>query len=429
VSRSEIKVGLLGLGVVGSGTVHILADNAAAIAQKVGAPVTVARAAVRDRTKSRGLDLPSHLITTDPYEVINDPEIDIICEVVGGVEPARTWLLQALNNGKNVVTANKELMARAGGELLHLAEERGLDFNFEASVGGGIPIIQPLKQALSANRFGSIYGIVNGTTNYILSKMTSEGADFADVLAEAQAQGFAEADPTNDVDGFDARFKIAILSSIAFNSRVNVDDIHVEGIRGISKRDIEVAGELGYVIKLLGIGQENSQGLQVRVHPALLGQSHPLAAVDGVYNAVYVRGNYVGDVMLYGRGAGSLPTGSAIVGDIIEIGRNIRHGATGRLGCTCFETKPLIGLDSLVSRYYLRIETSDRPRVLASVTGILGDFDVSIGSMVQHERPDNVAEMVAITHPALEVNMRSALDVLKRISIVKNIANCLRVVE
>lgn len=429
MSRSEIKVGLLGLGVVGSGTVHILADNAAAITQKVGAPVTVARAAVRDRTKSRGLDLPSHLITTDPYEVINDPEIDIICEVVGGVEPARTWLLQALNNGKNVVTANKELMARAGGELLHLAEERGLDFNFEASVGGGIPIIQPLKQALSANRFGSIYGIVNGTTNYILSKMTSEGADFADVLAEAQAQGFAEADPTNDVDGFDARFKIAILSSIAFNSRVNVDDIHVEGIRGISKRDIEVAGELGYVIKLLGIGQENSQGLQVRVHPALLGQSHPLAAVDGVYNAVYVRGNYVGDVMLYGRGAGSLPTGSAIVGDIIEIGRNIRHGATGRLGCTCFETKPLIGLDSLVSRYYLRIETSDRPRVLASVTGILGDFDVSIGSMVQHERPDNVAEMVAITHPALEVNMRSALDVLKRISIVKNIANCLRVVE
>jgi len=327
------------------------------------------------------------------------------------------------------VTANKELMARCGGELLHLAEERGLDFSFEASVGGGIPIIQPLKQALSGNRFSSIYGIVNGTTNYILSKMTVEDADFADVLAEAQAQGFAEADPTNDVDGFDARFKTAILSSIAFNSRVNVDDIPVEGIRSISKRDIEVARELGYVIKLLGIGQQSSKGMQVRVHPALLAQSHPLASVDGVYNAVYIRGEYVGDVMLYGRGAGSLPTGSAIVGDIVETGRNIRRGATGRLGCTCFENKPLIGLDDLVSRYYLRIETSDRPRVLASVTGILGDFDVSIGSMVQHERPDNVAEMVLITHPSLEVNMRSALDVLQRISIVKNIANCLRVVE
>jgi homoserine dehydrogenase len=429
VSRSEIKVGLLGLGVVGSGTVRILSENAGLIARKVGVPVTVARAAVRDLTKVRDIDLPPNLITTDPYTVINDPDIDIIVEVVGGIEPARSWLLQALNNGKHVVTANKELMARFGGELLRLAEDKGLDFSFEASVGGGIPIIQPLKQALSGNRFSSIYGIVNGTTNYILSKMTSEGADFADVLAEAQAQGFAEADPTNDVDGYDARFKTAILSSIAFNSRVNVDDIPVEGIRSVSKRDIEVAGELGYVIKLLGIGQETSNGLQVRVHPALLARSHPLASVDGVYNAVYVRGEYVGDVMLYGRGAGSLPTGSAIVGDIIETGRNIMRGATGRLGCTCFETKPQIGLDDLVSRYYLRIETSDRPRVLTSVTGILGDFDVSIGSMVQHERPDNVAEMVLITHPSLEVNMRSALDVLGRITIVKNIASCLRVVE
>lgn len=429
MSRSVINVGLLGLGVVGSGTVRILSENAAAITQKVGLPVVVKRAVVRDFSKARNCVLPSHLLTTDPQDVLTDAGIDIVVEVVGGVEPARSWLLQALNNGKCVVTANKELMARSGGELLKLAEERGLDFSFEASVGGGIPIIQPLKQALAGNRFSEIYGIVNGTTNYILSKMTSEGADFAEVLAEAQAHGYAESDPTNDVDGFDARFKIAILASIAFNSRVDIALVPVEGIRTITKRDIEVATELGYVIKLLGIGQQFNHGVQVRVHPTLLPHSHPLASVEGVYNAVFIRGDYVGDVMLYGRGAGSLPTGSAIVGDIIETSRNIRIGATGRMGCTCFDQKPLVGLDHLVSKFYIRVETSDRPRVLASVTGILGDFDVSIASVVQHERPGNIAEIVLITHPSLEANVRSALDVLSRISIVNSIANCLRVME
>jgi len=429
VSSQIINVGILGLGTVGSGVVKILQQNAESIEKKVGAPIRVRRVAVRNTARRRDVDLEPGIVTGDPQDVIGDPNIDIVCELIGGVDPAYSLVMSAIQNGKHIVTANKEMMAKSGHALLHEAENRGLDFNFEGSVAGGIPIIQPLKQALAGNRFSEIIGIVNGTTNYILSKMTAEDADFADVLAEAQSKGYAEADPTSDVGGFDAQYKIAILSSIAFNSRIALDDIFVEGITRVSKRDIEVARDLGYVIKLLGIGQEIDGAVQVRVHPALLPKSHPLAAVNDVYNAVYVRGDAVGDVMFYGRGAGSMPTGSAVVGDIIEIARNMRRGGTGRLGCTCFRSLPSRPLDALETKYYIRLTAHDRPKVLASLANVFGDFDVSMESVVQRPMPDGDAEIVWITHRSLEANVRSALDVIARLQIVGAVQNCMRVEE
>jgi homoserine dehydrogenase len=427
--RTQINVGILGLGVVGSGTVRVLAQNADDIARKVGVPVVVRRIAVRDKSRPRDVAVDPALLTERPEDITDDPEIDILCELIGGVHPAHDLVLRAIRHGKNIVTANKEMMAKAGHDLLHEAEHRDLDFSFEGSVGGGIPIIQPLKQALAANKFSGIMGIVNGTTNYILSKMTAEDAEFADVLAEAQAKGYAEADPANDVEGYDAQYKTAILSSIAFTSRVLPEDIYVEGITNISKRDIAVAKELGYVVKIVGIGQDLGDSLQIRVHPVLLPKSHPLASVNDVYNGIYLKGNAVGDVMFYGRGAGSLPTGSAVAGDIIEIARNIRHGATGRLGCTCYDQKPTLPIDRLRTKYYIRLTAHDRPKVLASLASVFGDFNVSIESVVQRALPNGDAEIVWITHRTLEANLRSALDVINRLHIVSAIENWIRVEE
>ena len=428
-TKSQITVGILGLGVVGSGTVRVLTENASDITRKVGLPVVIKRVAVRDLTKPRDVDLDPSLLTDRPEDVIDDPEIDILCELIGGVEPAHGYVLRAIQSGKNIVTANKEMMAKAGHDLLHEAENRGLDFNFEGSVGGGIPIIQPLKQALAANHFTEVMGIVNGTTNYILSKMTAEDAEFGDVLAEAQAHGYAEPDPTNDIEGFDAQYKTAILSSIAFTSRVQPENIYVEGITKISRRDIAVARDLGYVIKIVGIGQDLGEALQIRVHPVLLPKNHALASVNDVYNAIYLKGSAVCDVMFYGRGAGSLPTGSAVVGDIIEIARNIVHGATGHIGCTCFDQKPTLPISHLRTKYYIRLIAHDRPKVLASLASVFGDFNVSIESVVQRALPDGDAEIVWITHQTLEANLRSALDVIQRLHIVSGIENWIRVEE
>ena len=427
--RQQINIGIIGLGVVGSGTVRVLTENAETIARKVGLPLVIKKIAVRDIGKVRDVVVDPHLLTGRAEDVTDDPDIDIVCELIGGVTPAHDLVLRAIRNGKNIVTANKEMMAKAGHDLLHEAENRDLDFNFEGSVGGGIPIIQPLKQALAGNQFSQVMGIVNGTTNYILSKMTAEDADFADVLAEAQAQGYAEADPTNDVEGYDAQYKTAILSSIAFTSRVLPEQIYVEGITKISKRDIEVARELGYVIKIVGIGQDLGGVLQVRVHPVLLPRAHPLASVSDVNNAILLRGNAVGDVMFYGRGAGALPTGSAVVGDIVEIARNIRRNATGRIGCTCYDQKPTLPIARLRTKYYVRLIAHDRPKVLASLASVFGDFNVSIESVVQRALPGGDAEIVWITHQTLEANLRSSLDVISRLHIVSAIENWIRVEE
>ncbi len=427
----EIKIGVLGLGVVGSGTVRILQENAEAISQRVGAKLVVKKIAVRSLDKPRAVTVDRALLTTDPYEVIDDPEIEILAELIGGVEPAHEYVMKAIQNGKNIITANKEMMAKAGHDLMEAAGDAKKDFFLEGSVAGGIPIVAAMKESLTGNRVREVMGIVNGTTNYILTKMTEEGAAFDDVLAEAQAHGYAETDPTSDVDGFDAQYKIAILSSIAFNSRVHVDSISAEGIRGIEARDIAVARELGYRIKLIAVAEqaENGKTMQVRVHPALLPLKHPLATVDDVFNAVLVRGDAVGDVMFYGRGAGSLPTGSAVVGDMVAVGRNILAGSTGRIGCTCFEEKRMLPIDSLESRYYIRVRVEDRPKVLASIASIFGDNDVSIESVIQNLLPSGEAEIVWVTHQVREKHLRAALATITDLDAVRAVSNCIRVAE
>ena len=402
----EIKIGVLGLGVVGSGTVRILQENADEISRRVGAKLTVKKIAVRSVDKARAVQVPREMLTDNPLEVIDDPEIEILAELIGGVEPAHEYVLRAIQSGKNIVTANKEMMAKAGHDLMEAAGAGKRDFYLEGSVAGGIPIVAAIKESLAANRIKQVIGIVNGTTNYILTKMTEEGADFNDVLREAQQKGYAETDPTSDVDGWDAQYKIAILSSMAFNSRVLVDDVSAQGIREVSARDIAVARELGYRIKLVAVAEQNESGdtMQVRVHPALLPLSHPLANVNGVFNAVLVRGDAVGEVMFYGPGAGSLPTGSAVVGDLVAIGRNIKSGTTGRIGCTCFDAKKMLPIEAIQTKFYVRVLAADRPKVLAAIAGVFGDNDVSIESVVQRAAPEQGgangqdAEIVWVTH-------------------------------
>ncbi len=427
-----ITVGILGLGVVGSGTVRILQENADEIARRVGARLVVKRIAVRDVFKERAVKVERGLLTADPFEVIDDPEIEILAELIGGVQPAHGYVMRAIRSGKNIVTANKEMMAKAGHDLMHAAGDAKKDFFFEGSVAGGIPIIGPLKESLAANKVRQVMGIVNGTTNYILTKMTHEGADFDAVLAEAQAHGYAETDPTSDVDGWDAQYKIAILASIAFNSRVPVEAVSAQGIRGVSARDIALAKELGYRIKLVAIATQDEAGetMLVRVHPALLPVRHPLASVDDVFNAVLVQGDAVGDVMFYGRGAGSLPTGSAVVGDLIATARNILGGSTGRIGCTCFEQKRMLPIEQVETKYYVRLRALDKPKALASIANVFGDHHVSIESVVQKMlEDDGEAEIVWITHRVREANLRAALADIARLPAVRSLDNWLRVEE
>ncbi|MBI3910033.1 MAG: homoserine dehydrogenase [Armatimonadetes bacterium] len=427
--KDVIKIGLLGCGQVGSGTVAALQANAGAITQAVGARLEICRICVRNLAKPRPPEVDRSLLTVNPDEVLNDPEIDLVAELIGGVEPARRFILQALDNGKHIVTANKELIAKAGHELLVVAGERRLDFSFEGSVAGGIPIIRSLKVSLAANRIEQIIGIVNGTTNYILTRMAADGLAFAPALAEAQARGYAEADPSDDVDGRDAAYKLAILASIGFQSRVDLDSVYCEGIRRISDRDIRYARELGYVIKLLAIAKQVDGALELRVHPAMLPVSHPLAAVSDVFNAIFVRGNAVGDAMFYGRGAGSLPTGSSVVADLMETARNIRFGATGRISCTCFENRPPLSMEEVQTKYYVRMTTADRPGVLAATAGVFGDHGVSIESMVQKAGAGTEAEIVWITHGTHEGDMRQALAKIERLPVVREIGNWIRVEE
>ncbi|MCC6731102.1 MAG: homoserine dehydrogenase [Chthonomonadales bacterium] len=428
--KKTINVGILGLGVVGSGAYALLEQNADAIERKVGARIRVARIAVRDLTKRRAVQVERSLLTNNPTELLDDPAIDIVCELIGGISPAREYILRALRGGKHVVSANKELIAKDGHTIMEEAGRRRQDFHFEGSVGGGIPIVQPMKSALAGNQVQEVKGIVNGTTNYILTRMTREGADFGDVLREAQALGYAEADPSSDVQGFDAQYKIAILSSIAFTSRVHVGDVYVEGITAIAARDIEWARQLGYIIKLLAIGTRvDDDAMQVRVHPALLPATHPLASTSDVYNAIYLRGDAVGDVMFYGRGAGMMPTGSAVVGDIIDVARNILFGATGRIQCTCFERKRMLPIDAVETKYYLRMTVTDRPGVLAAVAGVLGEEGVSVESVVQRSCGEQQAEIVWVTHRVREARMRAALGRIGDLPVVASVDNWLRVEE
>lgn len=420
-----IRIGVLGFGTVGSGAFRMLQDNRDAISRKMGLGFEIARIGVKDATKARAVD--KHYFTCDLRSIVDDPSIDVVLELIGGVEPAGDLVERALLNGKHVVTANKELIAKQGSRLVHLAKSRGLDLHFEAAVGGGIPLIQPLKHQLAGNEVLKMMGILNGTTNYILTKMQREGADFGDVLKEAQAKGYAEADPTNDVDGFDTSYKIAILASIAFGKQAPMEGVYREGIRNVTKLDIHYAGLLGYCIKLLGVVEPaGNDRIRVRVHPTLIPKSHPLASVDGVYNALWLHGDFVGDVMFSGRGAGSEPTASAVIGDFIDVGRNIFGQGSG--SAIPYDTGMVTAeMNDLRTSYYLRIQVHDRPKVLGAIATVFGDHDVSLAAMEMKTLEAGRGEIVFLSHPCREESFRTALQTLQATGTVETICNWFRV--
>lgn len=420
-----IQIGILGLGTVGTGVVKILQQNADAIQTRTRCEINIK--GILDRDLHREREVSGDFILTDqPEKILQDPEIDIIVEVMGGIEPARTFILEALEHGKHVVTANKDLLALHGHELLDAADKAGKELHFEASVGGGIPIIATLKESLVANRITALMGIINGTTNYILTAMAEQGRDYAEVLAEAQQLGYAEANPSSDVDGLDAARKLAILSSIAFNSRVVLKDVFVEGISRITREDLAYAAELGCTIKLLAIAKHQEEGIEVRVHPAILPLAHPLASVNGVYNAIFVVGDAVGETMYYGRGAGALPTGSAIISDIMKIVNNIQSHAAPHNNCTCFLDLPLKAVADFHTAFYIRLLVKDEPRVLATLALLFAEENISFASIIQKPRGHHQAEIVLVTHPCREGALQEALDSVKASTKVLTIQNVIR---
>lgn len=423
-----IPIGIMGCGTVGTGVIKLLTKNAPDISRKCGNELYIKKVLVKNLQKERPVNLPPEIFTQNPEEILEDPEIKIVVEVMGGIEPAKTYILRALENGKNVVTANKDVLAAHGKELFHASQNHNADLMFEASVAGGIPVIMPLKESLAGNKIQQVLGIINGTTNYILTKMSNEGMEFSEALAQAQSLGYAEGDPTADIEGFDAARKIAILASIAFQTRVTAKDVYVEGITNISARDILYARELGFVIKLLGIAREIEDQVDVRVHPVFLSTSHPLASVQDVYNAVFIEGDAVGQTMFYGPGAGEMPTASSVVGDLMAIARDIGLQVTGRIvPCTCYKNKTFRPIGETESCYYLRLIVKDEPGVLGSIAGILGEKMVSLASVIQKRTLGKMAEIVLITHRVKESNLHEALSAIKELATVESIDNIIRV--
>ena len=421
-----VRVGVLGCGNVGGALVQLLADDGDTIAERTGLRLEVTRIAVRSTSRERSVQVPEGCLTTDAESVVTDPDVDVIVEVIGGIEPARGLILEALKARKPVVTANKELLANVGGELVDAAAGAGVDLLYEAAVGGGIPLIRPLRESLAGERLTRVMGIVNGTTNYILTRMSEAGASYSDALAEAQTLGFAERDPTADVEGFDAAAKCAILAGIAFGSKVVAGDVYREGISGITTADIAYANRLGYVIKLLAIAEQVEGEIAVRVHPAMIPKTHPLAAVRESFNAVFIEGEAVGELMLYGRGAGGMPTASAVLGDLIDAAHNLKVGSSGRASAP--GRAALRSIDELRSQYYLNLEVADRTGVLAAVATVFGEHGVSIKSMEQDDEEGGEARLVFITHTARERDMQATLHGLRELEAVHSIGSLLRVV-
>lgn len=421
----RIKAALLGLGTVGGGVYKLAERQKNEMEQKAGAELEIAKILVRDKEKVRE-GVRTELLTDNWTEILEDPQIEIVIEVMGGIEPAKTRILEALRAGKHVVTANKDLVAEYGRELLDAAESTGADFLFEAAVAGGIPIIRPLKQCLAANEIGEITGIVNGTTNYILTKMYEDGMDFDEALAKATELGYAEADPTADIEGYDAGRKVAIMASIAFRSRVVFSDVYTEGITKISARDILYAKEFGCVIKLVGRARNTRGGIEAAVYPMMIPEDHPLASVRDSFNAVFLHGDAVDDVMFYGRGAGEFPTASAVMGDVIDVMRDIRYNCTGRISCTCYRDTPVKPFAEAENQFVLRMKVENRPGVLASIAGVLGAHQVSISKVVQKIITDGAAELVIVTDAVKEMAFRNALEDLKELEITREIGNVIR---
>ncbi len=415
--KDVVNVGIVGFGTVGSGTARILLEQKSLLRKRTSTSVNLKWICDKDITSDRGFPVPEGILTTDIDQLMDDPELDILVELIGGIEPAKTFILQAIEKGKHVVTANKALLATHGFEIFEAASKKGVEVGFEASVGGGIPCIKALKEGLVANNVSTVLGIMNGTANYILTRMTMEGLAFDHVLKQAQELGYAEADPTYDVEGIDTAHKLAIMSTLAFGQRIGLDDIHTEGISKITPLDISFATELGYSIKLLAIGKKNShESVDVRIHPTMIPKDHLLSQVNGAFNAVYFVGDSVGKVMLYGMGAGQMPTGSAIVADIVDIARDITRGCTGRVPALSqpFDSiappriKPV---ESIWCKYYFRFTVMDRPGVLSKISGILGKEEISINSVVQKGRASKASSVpiVMLTHEAQEGRVKKAL--------------------
>ncbi len=429
----SIKVGLLGFGTIGTGVVRVFQRNAELMAKRIGQSVELVKIADLDITSDRGVTLPQGVLTTDVEEVISNPEVDVVVELIGGYEPAKSFILKAIANGKHIVTANKALMAVHGQEIISAANKNGVQVMFEAAVGGGIPIISAIKENLCANRFSTVLGILNGTCNYILTKMTDEGSDFAPVLKEAQELGYAEADPTFDVEGVDTAHKIALLAALCFGTRVDFDQVYTEGVSNIAAIDIQFATQMGYKIKLLAIGKSNGEQIEVRVHPTMIPKSYQLSEVDGVFNAVRLSGDFLGPAMLYGSGAGMDATASAVMGDVMAIGRDMASGAKGRTPIMAYCADqvgelPIKQMSDIVSHYYLRFTTVDRPGVLAQISGILGKYDISIQSMIQPERHEaDAVPIVLMTHDAKESNINQALAEIDQLEIVQQPTRLIRV--
>jgi homoserine dehydrogenase len=421
-----VRVGILGCGNVGTALVRLLDANADLITRRSGVRIEVARVAVQNLTKDRAITFAPGVLTNDGEAVVSDPAVDVIVEMIGGVEPARSLITNALKAGKPVVTANKELIANFGAELFEVAATAGVDLLFEASVAGGIPLIRPLRESLVGERIRRVTGIVNGTTNYVLTRMTEERCSFAEAVAEAQELGYAEPDPTADIDGFDAASKAAIIASIAFGARIVAGDVSREGIREVSADDILAAEELGYVVKLLAVTEESDGAVSARVHPAMVPTGHPLASVSGSYNAVFIEGEAVGQLMLLGRGAGGGPTSSALLGDLIDAAKNLHSGARGAT-IGVLERRTIRPIDETSSQFYVSLDAADRPGVLAAISGVFGTHGVSIQSMQQKGQGDD-ARLIFVTHLAREADMAATIRDVRDLDVVERVSSVMRVV-
>ena len=421
----KIKIGLLGLGTVGTGVYKLIRTRSDMMEQTAGAQLEIKKILVHNRNKKReGVD--ENLLTDNWREILEDEEIQIIIEVIGGMEPAKTMIMEALRAGKNVVSANKDLIAEEGRELFDAAREHEKDFLFEAAVAGGIPIIRPLKQCLAANEISDVLGIVNGTTNYILTRMFEDGMEFDDALKQAQELGYAEADPTADVEGLDAGRKVAIMASIAFHSRVVFSDVYTEGITKITAADIAYAKEFDSVIKLLGVARNAGDGIEVGVYPVMLPKDHPLASVRDSFNAVFIHGDAVDDAMFYGRGAGEMPTASAVAGDVIDVARDLAYDCTGRISCTCYRQIPVKDFGEVQNKFFLRMQVKNRPGVLAQIAQVFGGHKVSIARVVQKNAHSDRAELVIVTEKVKERHMKDAIGELKQMESIYEISSVIR---
>lgn len=429
MGEKVIYAALLGFGTVGGGVYKVLKKRESEMSAKIGCTVKIKKILVRNIQKaSQRISDPEVAITDKWEEILQDPSISIVIELIGGIEPAKTYILDALHAGKHVVSANKDLIAVHGKELFDASEESGVDFLFEAAVAGGIPIIRPLKQCLAGNYMTEVMGIVNGTTNFILTKMTQDNMEFGDALALATELGYAEADPTADIEGLDAGRKVAILSSVAFNSRVVFNDVYIEGITKITSQDIRCAKDMGCDIKLLGIARNTPEGIEAYVCPMLIPSTHPLASVNDSYNAVFVHGDAVEDAMFFGRGAGELPTASAVVGDLFDIVRNMQADCCARIGCTCYKELPVKKMADTYNRYFLRLQVKDRCGVLAELMEVFAKYHVSVAQLIQKDsQKEDCAEVVIITARVREGDFRTAVEEMSNRSVVHKISSILRV--